>query len=74
MHKCTFAHVFPDPRKPQSLCESIMTLRNDVVPDVYRPAASNALRISDDTVPGIGEAARGSEGKTSFPNPRKATK
>jgi hypothetical protein len=35
------------------------------------PQPSNALRISDDTVPGIGEAKRGSEGKTSRTNPRK---
>ena len=48
-------HVIPDIRKPQSLCESIMAPRNDVVPDIYSPTASNALRISDDTVPGIGE-------------------
>ena len=32
-----------------------MTPRNDVVPDISFSAASNALRISDDTVPGIGE-------------------
>ena len=48
-----------------------MTLRNDVVLDVYFSAASNALRISDDTVLGIGEAKRESEGKTSITNPRK---
>ena len=32
---------------------------NDVVPDIYFPTASNALRISDDTVPGIGEDKAG---------------
>ena len=37
-------------------CESIMAPRNDVAMDVYFPAVSNALRISDDTVQGIGEA------------------
>ena len=36
-----------------------MTLRNDVVPDISFSAASNALRISDDTVPGIGEDKSG---------------
>ena len=46
----------PELRKPQSLCESILAPRNDVAPDVsYFSAASNALRISDDTVSGIGE-------------------
>ena len=35
-------------------------------------AASNALRISDDTVPEIGEAKRGSEGKTFITYPRKS--
>jgi len=51
---CMF--FLPELRKPQSLCESILTLRNDVAPDVsYFSAASNALRISDDTVSGIGE-------------------
>ena len=48
-------HVIPISGKPQSLCESILTPRNDVVPDISFSAASNALRISDDTVPGIGE-------------------
>ena len=52
-------HVIPDIRKPQSLCESIMAPRNDVVPDIYFPTASNALQISDDTVPGIGEEKAG---------------
>ena len=49
-----------------------MTLRNDVVPVVYFSAASNALWIRDDIVPGIGEAKRGSEGKTSITNPSKS--
>jgi hypothetical protein len=41
-----------------------MALRNDVVPeDVYFSAASNALRISNDTVPGIGEARLEVRGK-----------
>eukprot|EP01036_Dinobryon_divergens_P034863 gene34863-45115_t len=48
---------------PQSLCESVMTPRNDVVTDIYFPAASNALWISDDAVPGIGEDGRRSEGE-----------
>ena len=43
-----------------------------MVPDVYFATASNALRISDDTVPGIGEVKRGIEGKTSITNPRKS--
>ena len=56
-------HVLPELRKLQSLCESILALRNDVAPDVsYLSAASNALRISDDTVSGIGEVGRGGEG------------
>ena len=43
--------------------ESTLTPRNDVAPDVsYLSAASNALRISDDTVSGIGEVGRGGEG------------
>jgi hypothetical protein len=41
-----------------------MTLRNDVVTTIYFPSASNALWISDDTVPGIGEAGRRSEHQT----------
>jgi hypothetical protein len=36
-----------------------MTPRNDVVPDISFSAASNALRISYDTVPGIGEDKSG---------------
>ncbi len=36
-----------------------MTPRNDVVPDISFSAASNALRISDDTIPGIGEDKSG---------------
>jgi hypothetical protein len=33
-----------------------MALRNNVAMDIYFLAVSNALRISDNTVPGIGEA------------------
>jgi len=67
-------HADPDFRKPHSLCESVMTPRNDVVPDISLPAASNALRISDDTVRELARFCGDVRGKYLYSIQEKATK